>query len=268
MRSLLLVCSVSMMGCFAATWEADGGTGGTAGGTGGTAGGQATAGGLGSSGGSGGSGGRGTSGGGHGGTSGGRGGGSGGGSAGVCMGAPACTEALDCQLGQSFCSKNGGTTRACCEPCPVVDAVCAPGYVMVPAGIEPLTGCGQASCVPDTGVQCPENYSPVCSTSGQTYGNLCGLMRAQATLLHLGECVPGEGLDCGQSGNTCGTSGALYCRDACPQCDAWILRCTKVGVCVWDGDCPAGAPPPPAVCPDGSPPRASCVSHACQYSCP
>ncbi len=185
-----------------------------------------------------------------------------------CMGGPSCASAFDCQLGQSFCTKSTGGTRACCELCPIVDAVCAQGYLMVAGGIEPLTGCQQATCVPDTGLQCPENYAPVCSTTGQTYGNLCELGRAQATLLHTGACVPGEGLDCGISGQTCGTSGALYCRDACPQCDAWLMRCTKVGVCMDALDCPAGAPPPPMVCADGSPPRPSCVSHACQYSCP
>src|SRR6185295_13709506 len=132
------------------------------------------------------------------------------------------------------------------------------------AGVDPQTGCRVTACVDD--VICPQNYAPVCATNGQTYGNLCELNGANATQLHAGECVAGEGVDCSRSSGACGSSGTLYCRDACPFCDAEILRCTKVGVCVFSFDCPAGLAPPPAICPDGGVPQPSCVNNACQYS--
>jgi hypothetical protein len=185
-----------------------------------------------------------------------------------CSGNIGCAINLDCNIGQTFCHKNT-PAGACCQACPVFAGDCVQGSSPVATGIDPMTGCPVVTCIADPGIACPENYSPVCSTTGQTYGNACELSRAQGTLLHNGECLPGEGLDCGINGmQQCGTSGNLYCRDACPICDAWVMRCTKVGVCVYDTDCPAGAPPPPVACPDGSNPRASCVSHACQYACP
>ena len=182
-----------------------------------------------------------------------------------CSGTGGCATAWDCALGATFCEKSG--TPACCAQCPAPTTSCPQGRSAEPHGIDPWTGCRQNACI-SSNIACPENYAPVCGSNGQTYGNDCERERAGASLVHLGECVLGENLECGVNGPAaCGKDGSLYCRDACPECDAWIMRCTKVGACVHDLDCPAGAPPPPALCQDGGMPRASCQSHSCQWSC-
>lgn len=257
-RASLIFAVVLCGGCFSAVNEpSDGGLGG------GSAGGGSAGGGGGSAGGGGGS-----AAGGGGSVGGGGSAGSGEGGGNECKGTAGCAIALDCNVGQTFCDRRGSSS-ACCAQCPAFEGDCVLGSHAEAMGIDPMTGCAQVACVADSNLVCPAVYLPVCSTSGQTYGNSCELNRSGATLLHSGECVRGEGLDCGPSGpGACGTSGALYCRDACPTCDAWVMRCTKVGVCAYDSDCPAGAPPPPAVCPDGSAPRAACLQSACSYSCP
>lgn len=185
----------------------------------------------------------------------------------ACTGAGNCMTAWDCGVGTSFCDKQSGTVPVCCKACPPMsNGGCMPGFSKQPHGIDPMTGCGVLACIPDAA--CPENFAPVCGMNGQTYGNTCELQRAGVELLHVGECVLGENLECGQNGPAaCGSNGTMYCRDACPICDAWVMRCTKVGVCVHDSDCPAGAPPPPALCPDGGTPRATCVTRSCNWSC-
>jgi hypothetical protein len=181
-----------------------------------------------------------------------------------CMGGPGCINVFQCQLGQTFCPKTAGPS--CCTVCPPFVGDCADGYHVAPLGTDPYTGCQTNGCVPYN--NCPQGNDPQCATSGKTYPNTCVLNSEHATLLHAGECLPGEGLDCGHGSDAgCGPSGTLYCRDACPICDDEVLRCTKVGVCVYDLDCPAGAPPPPIACLDGGVPHARCVLSACQYSC-
>lgn len=184
-----------------------------------------------------------------------------------CSTGGGCSTAWDCGLGVNFCDKKPGTVPACCTACPQFEGDCVLGTSPQAHGIDPLTGCNETACI-NSNIGCPENFDPICGMNGQTYGNTCELQRAQVQLLHPGACVRGENLDCGINGpGACGTSGTLYCRDACPTCDAWVMRCTKVGVCVNDLDCPAGAAPPPALCPDGGFPRAACQSHSCQWAC-
>ena len=96
-------------------------------------------------------------------------------------------------------------------------------------------------------------------------------MLAGATIFHSGACVEGEGLNCGSLGTQvgCGPGTELYCRDACPECDADLRRCTKKGVCANDWDCPAGLPAPPQfTCMNGTPSTLRCVNHACVQQCP
>lgn len=179
-----------------------------------------------------------------------------------------CRSSFDCHLGTTFCgvARDPNPTPVCCAQCPKFEGDCPMHTSPRPAGLDPLTGCQRTACIDDM-TTCPALYQPVCGTNGQTYGNPCELNRAEAELLHSGACVPGEGVACRSSQqNSCGASGALYCRDACPQCDSLLERCTKVGVCVTALDCPAGLATP-ALCPNGSAPRASCVLNACNYVC-
>jgi hypothetical protein len=108
----------------------------------------------------------------------------------------------------------------------------------------------------------------VCATNGSTYGNDCLAAEANVTVLHAGECLPGEGLRCDPTlADSCGSSGTLYCRDACPFCDSFFYSCAQLGACVFDFDCPAGEPPPPMACMPGQTVHAACVNHGCQYTC-
>ncbi|MBI3185270.1 MAG: hypothetical protein HYZ28_24290 [Myxococcales bacterium] len=181
----------------------------------------------------------------------------------ICsMPSPACTSSWDCQVGTESCM--GG----CCLHCPVpLPPPCGQGMCPVPNGIDPSSGCPNApSCV--TCCYCPGTYDPVCGLNGSTYSSPCEAACAQTAVLHKGACLPGEGMSCtGQAGSTssCGPSGTMYCRDACPMCDMLMLRCTQAGVCVGDWDCPAGLKPP--ACPDGGVPSSKCVSQKCQYQC-
>jgi hypothetical protein len=179
-------------------------------------------------------------------------------------GGGACKSSFDCTLGSTYCSFPMGPGAGCCELCPDIAVDCAPNNILVPNGVDPQTGCPQFACAPDS--TCPAVYSPVCSTGGSTYGNECEATRASAAIAHAGECLPGEGLSC-EGPDGCGSSGTLYCRDACPTCDGFDFRCTQVGACVLDYDCPAGEAPPPINCMPGESVHAACVNHACQYTC-
>jgi hypothetical protein len=183
-----------------------------------------------------------------------------------CTGSNPCQSNFDCSLGVSFCPPPSGGTVGCCEMCPIIAVDCIPGDVPVANGVDRQTGCPQTICVPDT--ICPQNYSPVCATNGATYSNDCEAMKANATIAHAGECLPGEGLGCNPGDpNSCGPSGNMYCRGGCPFCDSFDFACMQKGACVMDFDCPAGEPPPPMTCMVGQSVHVSCVNHACQYTC-
>lgn len=186
---------------------------------------------------------------------------------GTCKSGATCANSFDCNLGHTYCENNGGPNDGCCQMCPLFEGDCAIGFAPESAGVD-VHGCPVTACV-RTDLSCTAVYMPVCATNGQTYSNLCELNRAEATALHSGVCTRGENVGCryGEFGS-CGPSGDLYCRDACPACDSGAFTCTKVGVCSWALDCPAGLAPPPASCPNGQPMVPACVSNACSYSCP
>ena len=149
---------------------------------------------------------------------------------------------------------------------------------MLPPSIEPDTGCsGGLGCYTCSSVVCPALYAPVCASTStrfldpRTFGNACEAGAANAIVVHQGVCRPGEGLNCGSLGTPqgCGPGVELYCRDACPECDTDLRRCTMKGACVIDLDCPAGlTPSPPISCPGGSASRERCENHACVQRCP
>ncbi len=184
----------------------------------------------------------------------------------LCGPLPACSSLHDCSIGTTTCSTGG-----CCTSCPVMSPpLCTANTAPSPPTPDPFTGCASdVRCVP-SGI-CPFVYAPVCAQLGigdaRTFGNACEAGNAAARLIHVGECLPDEGLLCSTRGPGCGSG--TYCRDACPQCDSDLgMRCTKLGACVDDSDCPAGAPPPPPLsCPNGSQAPMRCVNNACVRRC-
>lgn len=183
----------------------------------------------------------------------------------LCGPAPRCTSALDCNLGATTCGASG-----CCEGCPVLSPpFCQMGTCVSPPAPHPNSGCLlDVRCIP-CGI-CPAVIDPVCAQLGRgdarTFQNRCHATTGGATVIHAGACVRGEGLSCTSTGPGC--AAGTYCRDACPECDADLRRCTKSGACVADLDCPAGlTPPPPMPCPNGTPAPLRCENNACVRSC-
>ena len=190
-----------------------------------------------------------------------------------CTGGPSCLTSWNCGLGTNMCS------MGCCESCPIpLPPQCPPNMCPLPPTIEPDTGCmGAPGCYTCSSVGCPAVYAPVCAATSdrfldpRTFGNACEAGVASAIVVHPGACLAGEGLNCGVLGTPqgCGPGTDLYCRDACPECDADLRRCTKKGVCITDLDCPAGLPPSaPITCSNGAISRERCVDHACVQRCP
>ncbi len=192
----------------------------------------------------------------------------------MCMGTSApCRTSWNCGLGQNSCESG------CCQQCPIpVPPQCPPNMCPLPPSIDAFTGCVTApGCYQCSSTGCPAVYLPVCAATSErfmdprTFGNSCEAMNAGTTVFHAGACVEGEGLNCGSMGTSpgCGPGTELYCRDACPECDADLRRCTKKGVCVNDFDCPAGLQAPPALmCMNGAMSTLRCVNHACVQRCP
>ena len=191
----------------------------------------------------------------------------------MCSGAPSCLTSWNCGLGMSNCE------QGCCQSCPIlVPPQCPPNQCQFGGTIQPDTGClGPPSCVTCSSTGCPAIYLPVCAATSdrfldpRTFGNPCEAQQANSEILHMGECLAGEGLNCGTIGTPqgCGPGTELYCRDACPECDADLRRCTKKGACVLDLDCPAGlAPAPPISCMNGGTSSLRCVDHGCVQRCP
>jgi hypothetical protein len=171
---------------------------------------------------------------------------------------PTCSTTLDCEWTLSYC------TTGCCLMCPIYDMQPCPANQCAFSNGVNQNGCPNspicASCC-----ACPNVVDPVCGLNYQTYGNSCEAQCAGTTVLHVGECLPFEGLDCGFWGPDpypCGTGE--YCRDACPMCDMIWMRCTKLGSCVFDWDCPLAAGDPPT-CSNAT---WTCQSdHTCSYTC-
>ncbi len=177
-----------------------------------------------------------------------------------------CTTNFSCNaLGTLYCASD-----TCCTQCPaLLPAQCPTGKCAANGGINPATGCNNAPFCVDCGV-CPTNVAAVCGVNGATYSNTCFAQVANVLVLHDGACLGGENLSCNffpvGSKEGCGNKGDLYCRDACPQCGGMGQhRCTRVGVCAWDGDCPAGNAA--LTCADGGVAPERCVDHACVADC-
>ena len=190
----------------------------------------------------------------------------------TCRGGSSCRTSWNCGLGTNMCG------QGCCETCPIlVPPPCRFGDCLLPPSIDPDTGCaGMLGCYTCSNAICPAVDAPVCASTNdrfldpRTFGNSCEASAANAIVVHPGVCRPGEGLNCGSIGTPqgCGSGVELYCRDACPECDADLRRCTQKGVCLLDVDCPAGlAPSPPISCMNGSLSAERCVNHACVQRC-
>lgn len=190
----------------------------------------------------------------------------------LCMGAPSCQTSWNCNLGTTSCD------LGCCMSCPVyAPPRCMTGECLAPVTIAPTSGCQQGpECRTCPTTPCPAVYAPVCGAFSErgvdprTFGNTCEAAAWGAIVIHPGACLQGEGLNCGSLGmfQGCGPGVELYCRDACPECDADMRRCTAKGVCFTDLDCPAGlTAPPQRTCVDGTLSRLRCVSHACVQAC-
>jgi hypothetical protein len=176
-----------------------------------------------------------------------------------------CNGPWDCYgAGEQTCD------RGCCIACPsLTPPACTPGQCLLGGGLDPQTGCSLPLVCGDCS-SCPTTVALICATNGSTYNNACLMEAAQGTEAHDGGCVRGEGLSC--NGYVVGTRGPCawgqYCRDTCPGkalCLVEDLRCTDVGVCEQDQDCPAGNSP--SLC-DGGVASEHCVDHACVASCP
>lgn len=172
---------------------------------------------------------------------------------------PACSSGLDCPWGSESCS--GG----CCNACPVpVPPPCLATQCSHPGGRD-TNGCDTG---PTCGACCKcSPGTPVCGSNYGTYGSECEATCAGVQVLHAGACLPYEGLGCGWYGSTGKCAQGQYCRDTCPMCGSiQELRCTQVGACVWDYDCPGGLESP--ACANGTAPTWKCSNHACLASCP
>jgi hypothetical protein len=175
-----------------------------------------------------------------------------------------CTNTWSCGApGTLTCTNN------CCTACPAVVApACAAGKCASPGGVDPSTGCAMTPVCVDCGA-CPKNIALVCGANGSTYDNACQAQVALVDVLHDGPCVGGENMQCNfqpvGAREPCGVKKDLYCRDACPQCAGNQQRCTKVGVCARDEDCPAGNAS--LSCPDAGVAPERCVNHACVADC-
>lgn len=191
----------------------------------------------------------------------------------MCTGGPPCLTSWNCGLGLEMCE------QGCCRGCPIyAPPQCPPTDCMLQPTIQPDTGCkGPPGCYTCSSGGCPAVYLPVCAASSErftdprTFGNACEAGLANMIVVYTGPCLRGEGLNCGSLGTPqgCGPGTELYCRDACPECDADLRRCTKKGVCLNDLDCPAGlTPPAPLTCSNGTQSTLRCVDHTCVQRCP
>ncbi len=180
----------------------------------------------------------------------------------TCKQGRSCTDGWSCSVGSETC--DGG----CCASCPAVaDPVCGKDECLFP-GAPGLDGCQTAQVCRTCASSCGNEWNPVCGTDYATYQNGCLALAAGVQVLHEGYCWWAEGVQCsGPAGSTtvCGPSGNFYCRDTCPTCDGLRpMRCTGLGNCLSDLDCPAGLA---TECSDGGTPTWSCQQHRCTPAC-
>jgi hypothetical protein len=173
-----------------------------------------------------------------------------------------CSNSAQCSFGSTFCE------QGCCQSCPpVAQVTCAADQCALPGGYDAQTGCPQSE-VCGACLSCGTEVKPVCGDNFATYQNACLAQAAGATVLHAGACQTYEGRRC--DGYAVGSRGncvsGQYCRDACPDCEASQLVCTRVGTCVVDADCPAGITGT-ALCPDSSIAPLACSDGVCVVKC-
>ncbi len=146
-----------------------------------------------------------------------------------------CNDASTCapggQVGVVKCE------QGCCLSCPaVVQPSCRAGERSVGGGLDPTTACRVArQCVTSSCDR--EGFFTVCGRDYATYRNACEARLAGVEVLHRGSCQWDEGVPCDglPAGVRCVSSNA-YCRED-PVAGK---RCTQVGTCRVDDDCPAG----------------------------
>jgi hypothetical protein len=170
-----------------------------------------------------------------------------------------CNEATDCGLGTAFCD------RGCCTACPAVtQPTCATEECLFPTGVDPETGCQQPpACGPCTSCSAT---GVVCDTAGISWASACVAAERGATVAHAGPCLWAEGLACDDApaGTTFSCASELYCRDT--HSDGGVARrCTEVGACLVDDDCPAGETLSSSC--DAGAVRFHCRAHQCEGSC-
>lgn len=182
-----------------------------------------------------------------------------------CGNATVCARTSDCALGASC-------QRRCCEACePPYAPQCGQfGQCAVPSGVQLATGCLTGSFCRACGDCEAAPLAQVCGTNGATYRNRCQAEAARAVVAHPGACLPREGMDCTSAATfsltACGAGAGLYCREqVIVEGGLPVRRCTQVGACLKDADCPAGAPVQ-GTC-DGGPGVQSCVDNACVLRC-
>lgn len=179
-------------------------------------------------------------------------------SASCTLGVPSCATSRDCTWNRTSCQ--GGCCKACLVPPsqPCSSTQCAYGGGIDGQGCSEGTLCGKCCA-------CAGGPS-VCATNYQTY-LACEATCLGLSILHAGACLAYEGLECAWDGGSDGACpSGMYCRDPCPMCGSiQRLRCTQVGACAQDWDCPAGLSGPR--CANGQQPSWSCVDHRCSASC-
>ncbi len=184
----------------------------------------------------------------------------------VCdQGQGRCNTSYECGFGTRFCDVG------CCEACPaVVPPVCQAGECLQPQGVDPATGCARPSTC-GACASCPATQRPVCGANAVTYSGECHARAAGVEVLHDGACQQGEGTSCSELTPNWWYYGGCpwgeYCRDASPSTDGGVLRCTKLGACAADADCPAALGGATPSCADGGAPAYGCVKHGCVSRC-
>lgn len=174
-------------------------------------------------------------------------------------------ESVSCVDGSECRPNRLGTTQCkagCCASCPAIDVVrCSSTQWQVGSGLDGAGCLAQPKCIERA--SCPSSGQWLCGTNYASYRSACELQLMGATQLHVGSCQWNEGLPCNRAdGGVQGTCpNAQYCR-----ADATLGgRCTLLGACLVDADCPAGFTD--TLCPDGKARVFTCERNACIARC-
>lgn len=176
-----------------------------------------------------------------------------------------CNDASECGAGTRVGAVQ--CTSGCCQSCPAVtQPSCVSGELSIGGGLDAVTSCRVARvCVPSATCQ-GLPFQSLCGADFATYRNPCQLAQAGVAALHPGSCAPNEGRPCALSepGATGGCDPGQYCRlDAVAG-----KRCTRLGACLVDADCPAGVATWTACGADGGAPSFTCQQNQCVPRCP